>query len=536
MNAVFSRQTLARRLLLTVFPWYLVLTVLMTCLQLGVQYASTRQDIMDDLATLGRTVQAGVTDAMWELDKAKLGAIARGVRSNAIVSGVTVRSESGEVLVYEGQLTTPQNQEGSFFIQETVPLMHESGRGQERLIGYLDLYSSRDVLWNRIKYSFVAKLLDSVIVAAGLWLIFSLTIHYRLSRSVTQLANAVRGWQFRGTDAPIQKMDYPYRDELGQLVTAMAESQSRLLQSLQQLGDVNQNLEKLVTERTEDLLVAKEAAESADRLKSAFLATMSHELRTPLNSIIGFTGILTQGLAGPLNEEQAKQLGMVRTSARHLLALINDVLDISKIEAGELTVACEPFSLQTSVEKVLGLMHSAAQKKGLALQLQVGNGLAWAQMRGDARRVEQVLFNLLGNAIKFTDTGAVTLTVDRIDMPCGSGPSPVQAGVRLRITDTGMGIKPEDMALLFKPFRQIDSTLARQHEGTGLGLAICHRLVTLMGGSIEAHSIWQRGSTFTVVLPMQSAGPVRADAVRGGSPLAVSVSEPDLERHPRGNA
>ncbi len=250
------------------------------------------------------------------------------------------------------------------------------------------------------------------------------------------------------------------------------------------------------------LRVAMAAAEAADQIKSAFLATMSHELRTPLNSIIGFTGILLQGLAGPLNAEQDKQLGMVRDSARHLLALINDVLDISKIEAGELPVAYEPFDLAHSIAKVAAIAGPLADKKGLSLIVKVAPGVG--VMVSDARRVEQVLLNLLSNAIKFSDAGTVTLqaqTVDDFQPDAQHAPAPA---VRLSVADSGIGIKPEDMALLFVPFRQIDSALSRKHEGTGLGLAICRRLAELMGGTIEAQSQWGQGSVFTVTLPLQA--------------------------------
>jgi len=250
------------------------------------------------------------------------------------------------------------------------------------------------------------------------------------------------------------------------------------------------------------LRVAMAAAEAADQIKSAFLATMSHELRTLLNSIIGFIGILLQGLAGPLNAEQDKQLGMVRDSARHLLALINDVLDISKIEAGELPVACEPFDLARSIEKVAAIAGPLADKKGLSLMVKVAPGVG--AMVSDARRVEQVLLNLLSNAIKFSDTGTVTLqaqTVDGFQLDAQHAPAPA---VRLSVADSGIGIKPEDMALLFVPFRQIDSALSRKHEGTGLGLAICRRLTEIMGGTIEAQSQWGQGSVFTVTLPLQA--------------------------------
>ncbi|MFO7691725.1 MAG: ATP-binding protein, partial [Vicinamibacterales bacterium] len=252
-------------------------------------------------------------------------------------------------------------------------------------------------------------------------------------------------------------------------------------------------LEQRVAERTAELEIARDRAQESDRLKSAFLATMSHELRTPLNSIIGFTGILLQRLAGPLNDEQAHQLGMVQGSARHLLEVINDILDLSKIEAGELRVSREPFDLRAVLERVAAAVRPMAAEKGLALGVDVGPGAGI--ITSDERRVEQVLLNLLDNAVKFTPAGSVTLTA-RFD----------NASVTVAVADTGIGISRDDAATLFQPFRQIDSGLTSQHEGTGLGLPICRRLLTLLGGEIGVESEPGAGSVFTITLPVDAAG------------------------------
>ncbi len=269
------------------------------------------------------------------------------------------------------------------------------------------------------------------------------------------------------------------------------------------LQELNESLEIKVATRTKELQTALVRAESADRLKSAFLATMSHELRTPLNSIIGFTGIILQKLAGPLTDEQTKQLGMVRGSARHLLDLINDILDLSKIEANQLELRIEKFDLQESIEQTVALLKPAAEKKGLVFIYELkGNITNWSS---DRRRIEQILINLINNAIKFTERGQITVSVDVITPYTNPSSAIYPSAIRVRVKDTGIGIKPEHMSLLFQPFRQIDSGLSRQHEGTGLGLTICRRLATLLGGEILASSDWPNGSEFSMIIPLKES-------------------------------
>jgi signal transduction histidine kinase len=238
--------------------------------------------------------------------------------------------------------------------------------------------------------------------------------------------------------------------------------------------------------------------EIASQHKSQFLANMSHELRTPLNAIIGYTEMMADGLYGTVPDKAAGVLERVQSNGRHLLGLINDVLDLSKIEAGQLSLAIEDYSVTDMVATVMAATESLARTKGLALESAVAPGLPMG--RGDARRLSQVLLNLVGNAIKFTDQGKVEIGGQRDG-----------EFFELTVSDTGFGIAPEDQKRIFDEFQQVDNTSTRKKGGTGLGLSISRKIVELHGGSITVASEIGKGSTFKVTVPI-NAVPVREAA------------------------
>jgi PAS domain S-box-containing protein len=237
----------------------------------------------------------------------------------------------------------------------------------------------------------------------------------------------------------------------------------------------------------EALLAAKEEAEQASRAKSEFLATMSHELRTPMTVILGYLELL---LVDQPTERQRPMLQIVETAANRLLAIIDDILDISRIEARRLKIEERPFDPRRRVAQVVELFAVQAREKGLALSWTVNERVPRA-LRGDPDRIGQVLVNLVGNAVKFTKKGEVSVTVD-----AGTD------GVVFSVRDTGIGIPAENLEPIFTPFTQVDSSLTRRFGGTGLGLAICRELVTLMGGDMLVESEEGRGSTFSFSLPL----------------------------------
>ena len=309
--------------------------------------------------------------------------------------------------------------------------------------------SSRDL--------FIGVGAGTVFLALLLGFLLSWSLLSPIQRIGARLA-AIASGDFSG------RVDVPNRDELG-------------------------NLAKNVNRMNDELRRVYRELESASRHKSEFLANMSHELRTPLNAIIGFSQVLRERMFGDINEKQQEYLEDILSSGNHLLSLINDVLDLSKVEAGQIELEIGPFSLREALERGVVMVRERATKNGVRLALDLDPSAE--VVNGDERRIRQVIFNLLSNAVKFTPSGG------HVDLRSAQR----DGEVRVSITDTGPGIAPEDRERIFEEFQQTDAG-AGQREGTGLGLALSKRFVELHGGRIWVDSEPGKGSTFVFTLPL----------------------------------
>ncbi len=273
----------------------------------------------------------------------------------------------------------------------------------------------------------------------------------------------------------------------------------------------NARLYRSVEEASRELATKIEELERANRMKAQFLANMSHELRTPLNSVIGFSEMLLIGALGNLTPEQRDPLETIARNGRHLLELVNDILDLSKVEAGRMDLHLTPTDVRVLVTDVMTGMESLIDAKGHRVVLQLGEDDLL--ISADEMRVRQVLYNLLSNAVKFTAPGGeIRIRADRrrSPLPVAGNGDQERAAVWIAVTDTGIGIAPGDQIRLFTEFTQVDASYSRRYEGTGLGLALCKRFVDLHGGRIGVESVKGKGSTFWVELPVDGPGEARA--------------------------
>lgn len=375
------------------------------------------------------------------------------------------------------------------------------------IIGHVWIHISRKFMQERLRHEFIYGLVAIILLSVLILSFLSIgldRIVIRPLQKILEVSQAVARGNYK------RDVDIRQADEVGRLADGIAfmqqsihlrsrerdraeaelrQKSEALEQANAELGRHRENLEAEVKRRTAELEEANRRLRELDQLKSMFIASMSHELRTPLNSIIGFTGITLQGLSGELNDTQRDQLQRVEKAGKHLLSLINDVIDISKVEAGRIDVFPTEFSLQDVIDEAAGDIQPLAAKKQLSLKVDVPEGDI--TLFSDRQRLLQCILNLLGNAVKFTEKGGISLSVR-------------EAGeaIDIAVADTGIGIAKADLPRLFEAFERLESHLRIKAGGTGLGLYLTRRIcTTLLHGKISVRSAPGRGSVFTLRIP-----------------------------------
>lgn len=352
-------------------------------------------------------------------------------------------------------------------------------------------------------YATVAAQLNRTIILTFLGISFVISIIYLIvtkfiRNPIDSLAEKAKRFAEGDTSAIAEvKTD----DEIGVLAQTFNYMVERVTSTSSRLEEEVKRKTSLLNERTRLLSLLENAnreLRALDKLKSTFLANMSHELRTPMNAIIGYTDLLIDKVDGPVNLEQEKSLKKVASNARHLMQLINDVLDISKIESGKMKLSPKEIDLRWIIESVTPVFEHLMKKRGLTLTINIAEGLPL--LYGDEDKVKQIFINLLSNAIKFTNKGGITISARLSERGINPGEPPVFAEICIK--DTGIGIKEGDLSKIFDKFVQVDLTTVRQYEGTGLGLSIARGLVALHKGMIWATSKYGEGSSFCFTIPL----------------------------------
>lgn len=508
-NQFFKRlglRPLALRLLGWVLLYSLILSLVATGVQMIGEFERQKSELQSSQERAAELIAGGMSTNLWVMNFSEVANSLDDMRSMPFIGYARVITTTGE------EFSTGSYPEGRV-ITQTFPLeFNRSSFDSPQRVGELTIVSSIEQVYQDILDRALLNLLfQSIVVMLGT-LGLLLIVRVALSRHLETMADYAAKLNLDALVEPLKlRRRNPSRpDELSELEQALNKMR---LQILEDTRSLRQTTIQTQGERDEAI--------RANHAKNQFLANVSHELRIPLQSVLGYANLLTDT---PLDQEQREYVNTLLNASESLSSIINDLLDISSMEAGKLELEAIPFDLRETLNDLIHMLGSRAREKGLALEVRVDENLPWA-LTGDPVRIRQVLLNLLSNAIKFTDSGHVLISIEVLGRKEG------KVRLRLAVEDTGVGINPEDIPLVYEPYVQLGQRFQRQLPGAGLGLTICRQLVDLMGGSMDLESRPGEGSTFWVELSLQEAtdgsAKVRPDSrqVQGRRVLVVDSYE-----------